>query len=240
MHSVRLQTGNIVACWLQNTVLIDSSPSCSRTLCPQTTGIRTATFSTAISTFLYCFALFCFASLWCEIVSVWRWSIQWAIVLPIDDGEFYIIIVIITYLLTLLTYLLSTYLPTYLLTYLFTYLPTYLLSYLLFACLLTYFTYFHTYLVTCLLACLLTLLTYFLSYLLTYILTYLLLTAFEFSLGGSSPSVVEIKQIMINIHKRNNTKTQCKQYKVHFFYIHCSVHHYNCFKIITNTMTLMD
>jgi len=24
------------------------------------------------------------------------------------------------------------------------------------------------------------------------------------------------------------------------FYIHCSVHHYNCFKIITNTMTLMD
>jgi len=26
----------------------------------------------------------------------------------------------------------------------------------------------------------------------------------------------------------------------YMFYIHCSVHHYNCFKIITNTMTLMD
>ena len=25
-----------------------------------------------------------------------------------------------------------------------------------------------------------------------------------------------------------------------FFYIHCSVHHYNCTKIITNKMTLMD
>jgi len=24
------------------------------------------------------------------------------------------------------------------------------------------------------------------------------------------------------------------------FYIHCSVHHYNCSKIITNKMTLMD
>ena len=27
---------------------------------------------------------------------------------------------------------------------------------------------------------------------------------------------------------------------IELFYIHCSVHHYNCFKIITNTMTLVD
>jgi len=27
---------------------------------------------------------------------------------------------------------------------------------------------------------------------------------------------------------------------INIFYIHCSVHHYNCSKIITNKMTLMD
>jgi len=29
-------------------------------------------------------------------------------------------------------------------------------------------------------------------------------------------------------------------YVYHLFYIHCSVHHYNCSKIITNKMTLLE
>jgi len=34
------------------------------------------------------------------------------------------------------------------------------------------------------------------------------LTAIEFSLGGSSPYTITDKTNKINIHKRNNTKTQ--------------------------------
>ena len=44
----------------------------------------------------------------------------------------------------------------------------------------------------------------------TYLLTYLL-TAIQFSLSGSSPYTSTDKTN--NIHKRNNTKTQYKQYK---------------------------
>jgi len=35
----------------------------------------------------------------------------------------------------------------------------------------------------------------------------ILLTAIELSLGGSSPELVQTKQIKINIHRRNNTKS---------------------------------
>ena len=56
-----------------------------------------------------------------------------------------------------------------------------------------------------LLLLLLLLLTYF-----TYLLAYLL-TAIEFSLGGISPYTSTDKTN--NMHKRNNTKTQYKQYK---------------------------
>jgi chromate transport protein ChrA len=42
------------------------------------------------------------------------------------------------------------------------------------------------------------------------IITYLL-TAIEFSLDGSSPYTSTDNKIRINIHKRNNTKTQYKQ-----------------------------
>ena len=54
-----------------------------------------------------------------------------------------------------------------------------------------------------------------LTYSLTYLLTYLfyLLTAIEFSLGGSSPYTSTDKTNRINIHKRKNTKKQCEQYK---------------------------
>jgi len=45
------------------------------------------------------------------------------------------------------------------------------------------------------------------------LLLLLLLTTTELSLGGSSPYTSTNKQIRINIHKRNNTKTQYKQYK---------------------------
>ena len=109
-----------------------------------------------------------------------------------------------TYLLTYLLTDLQTYLPTYLLTYRHTYLPTYLLTYLL--------TYRHTYLPTYLRTYLLTYRhTYLCTYLLTYLPTYLL------QLNCHSMAVVhtliQTKQIRINIHKRNNTKTQYKQYK---------------------------
>ena len=57
----------------------------------------------------------------------------------------------------------------------------------------------------CFLLLLLLLLTYF-----TYLLAYLL-TAIEFSLGGISPYTSTDKTN--NMHKRNNTKTQYKQYK---------------------------
>ena len=86
-----------------------------------------------------------------------------------------------------------TYLLTYILTYLLTYLRTYLLTYSL--------TY---------------LLTYSLTYLLTYVLTYLL----QFSCHSVAVvlTLVQTKQIRMNIlvHKRNNTKTQYKQYKTQY------------------------
>ena len=41
----------------------------------------------------------------------------------------------------------------------------------------------------------------------------LLFTAIEFSFVGSSPYTSKKKQIRINVHKLNNTKTQYKQYK---------------------------
>ena len=37
-----------------------------------------------------------------------------------------------------------------------------------------------------------------------------------------------------------NYSLRSKRNKRDLFYIHCSVHHYNCYKIITNKMTLMD
>ena len=45
------------------------------------------------------------------------------------------------------------------------------------------------------------------------LLLLLLLTAIEFSLGAVVLTPVQTKQIRINIHKRNNSKTQYKQYK---------------------------
>jgi len=51
--------------------------------------------------------------------------------------------------------------------------------------------------------------TYVGMYVRTFICMYillLLLTAIELSLGGSSPTLVQIKQIRINIHKRNSTQ----------------------------------
>ena len=35
-----------------------------------------------------------------------------------------------------------------------------------------------------------------------------IITAIEFSLGGTNHRLVQTKQITINIHKQNNTKTQ--------------------------------
>jgi len=46
------------------------------------------------------------------------------------------------------------------------------------------------------------------QWLLLLLLLLLLFTAIELSLGGSSLTLVQTKQIRINIHKRNNTKTQ--------------------------------
>jgi len=41
----------------------------------------------------------------------------------------------------------------------------------------------------------------------------IIIIAFEFLLGGSSPTTSTGKTNKKNIHKRNNTKTQYKQYK---------------------------
>ena len=45
------------------------------------------------------------------------------------------------------------------------------------------------------------------------IIIIIIITAFELSLGGSSPYTSADKNIRINIHKQKNTKTQYKQYK---------------------------
>ena len=74
---------------------------------------------------------------------------------------------------------------------------------------LTYLlTYLHTYF-------LIYLLTYLLNYLLTYLLTYLPTDLLQLSCHSVAVvlTLVQTKQIRINIHKRNNTKTQYKQYK---------------------------
>jgi len=44
------------------------------------------------------------------------------------------------------------------------------------------------------------------------IIIIIIITVVEFSLGGSSP-YTSTDETRINIHKRNNTKTQYKQYK---------------------------
>jgi len=54
--------------------------------------------------------------------------------------------------------------------------------------------------------------------LLLLLLLLLLKTSIELSLGGSSPSVVQTKQIRINVHKQDNTKTRHKQYKTEYTY----------------------
>jgi hypothetical protein len=43
------------------------------------------------------------------------------------------------------------------------------------------------------------------------IIIIIIIVAIELSLGGSSPYTSTDKKIRINIHKRNNTKTQYKQ-----------------------------
>jgi hypothetical protein len=55
--------------------------------------------------------------------------------------------------------------------------------------------------------------------LLLLLLLLLLFIAIELSLGSSSP-YTQTKQIRINIHKRNSTKTQYKQYKTQQIQVH--------------------
>jgi uncharacterized membrane protein len=55
--------------------------------------------------------------------------------------------------------------------------------------------------------------------LLLLLLLLLLLNAIQFSLGGSS-SNTSIDKTNKNIHERNNTKTQYKQYKTHKIQVH--------------------
>ena len=57
------------------------------------------------------------------------------------------------------------------------------------------------------------------------IIIIIIITAIEFSLGGSSPTIVQTKQIRINIHKRNNTKRQYKQYKTQYIQAHTLPNH---------------
>ena len=60
--------------------------------------------------------------------------------------------------------------------------------------------------------------TYFIYYLYEIVITIIIIiiTATEFSLGGSSPYTSTDKTN--NIHKRNNTKTQYKQHKYKYTY----------------------
>ena len=49
-------------------------------------------------------------------------------------------------------------------------------------------------------------------------------------------TVVQIKQLGINTHKRNNTKTQYKQYETQYIQVHILPKHpHNCQNTPTNT-----
>ena len=113
-------------------------------------------------------------------------------------------------------YFLLTYLPTYLPTHPPTHLPTYLLTYLI--------TYLLTYLVT-----------YSLTHSLTHSLT--CLQQLSFHSVAVVLTLVQTKQMRINIHKRNNTKTQYNNTK-HSQYKY--TYYQNSLTIVKNTHTLQN
>jgi hypothetical protein len=56
------------------------------------------------------------------------------------------------------------------------------------------------------------------TYLLIYLITYLLQLSFHSV--AIALTLAQAKQIRINLHKRNNTKTQYKQYKTQYIHVH--------------------
>ena len=52
------------------------------------------------------------------------------------------------------------------------------------------------------------------------IIIIIIITAIEFHSVAVVLTIVQTKQIRINIHERNNTKTQYKQYKTQYIQIH--------------------
>ena len=75
------------------------------------------------------------------------------------------------------------------------------------------------------------------------IIIIIIITAIEFSLGGSSPYTIQTKQIRINIHKRNNYKKHGTSYTKHSKYKY--THYKNTHTIVrtsphTRTHTLRN